>query len=139
MDTSGFFAGSHRVPPRRAKIVYLSLKFHAHWWLVGHSWAYRGQDSSRPVLLPNLTYLPVETELLVVVLSVYLQLLRLLNFWPHHLKLPHDIHCLADVELEGLEALIDEDFTLLGNLVLGDAVQVCERLVQERGDVLDLL
>lgn len=42
--------------------------------------------------------------------------------WPHHLKLPDNFHSFFDVEGEGFEGLINEDFRLLHDLVLGDVV-----------------
>ena len=42
--------------------------------------------------------------------------------WPHHLKLPDNFHSFFDVEGEGFEGLVNEDFRLLHDLVLGDVV-----------------
>ena len=81
----------------------------------------------------------IQTELILRVLTVDLGLLRLVEAGPHHLELAHDVHGLLDVQRQRLEGLVDEDLALLERLILRYAVEVSEALVQERGDVLDLL
>ena len=44
-----------------------------------------------------------------------------------------------NINSQWFEALVYKNFAFLGHLVLRDVVQICERLVQECGDVLDLL
>ena len=58
---------------------------------------------------------------------------------PHHLELLHDFHGLAHIQGQRLEALINEYFALLRDLVLGDGIEICEALMKKRSDVLQFL
>ena len=56
-----------------------------------------------------------------------------------HLEFVNDFNGALYIECKGAEDRLDIDFTLLGNLVLGDDVQVRERLVHEGSHVGGLL
>ena len=50
-----------------------------------------------------------------------------------------NFHRFSYVQRQWLERLIDEDLAFLCDLILGDAVEVCEAFVQEGRDVLQFL
>lgn len=66
-------------------------------------------------------------------------LLRLIHIRPHHFKFPDNFHGLPYIEGKRLKRLIDEYLALLHHLILRDTVQICERLMQESSNVLNLL
>ena len=81
----------------------------------------------------------VEPKLVGIVLPKNLVLLALVDVRPHHLELSNYLHCLSNIQTKRLERLVDENLTLLSDLIFRNAIQICKRLVQEGSDVLNLL
>jgi hypothetical protein len=138
----GHLIGGRRVPPRVAPhLIDLPLELAAQLGLFGDRVVLVKRRAGIFLLLMNLVLLdvPVQSKFVRVVVPKYLVLLGLVHVWPHHFKFSHDFHRLSYIQAQWLERLIYEDLALLSDLILRDAVQIGERLMEKGRDILDLL